>query len=319
MPSRDPNDPNFRRLWYVRYADDFLLGLIGTKNEAMAIKQKISEFLLNDLKLELNAEKTLVTHARDQKAKFLGYEIYVLHENSKHDRRGQRCINGSTGIRIPKNVKQEKCAKYMKHGKSRHMPQRTIDEAYGIVSQYQAEYRGIVQYYRMAYNLHTLGKLKHVMEVSLVQTLASKYKTTCPKIYKRYGTKIMTEEGERKVLLVKVERAAPRKPLITHFGGISLKWNKWVSVNDNLTKPIWSQRSEVVRRLLAEECELCGSHENIEVHHIRKLVDLKKKGCTTQPEWKRKMSAMQRKTLVLCQKCHQCIHYGKYDGKNLST
>lgn len=65
MPSRDPCDPNFRRLWYVRYADDFLLGLMGPKNEAMVIKQKISEFLSKDLKLELNAEKTLVTHARN--------------------------------------------------------------------------------------------------------------------------------------------------------------------------------------------------------------------------------------------------------------
>lgn len=319
MPSRDPNDPNYRRLWYVRYADDFLLGLIGPKNEAMEIKQRISEFLSKDLKLELNAEKTLITHARDQKAKFLGYEVHALHEDSKHDHRGQRCINGSIGLRIPHKVKQEKCAKYMKHGKPKHIPQRTIDEAYGIVSQYQAEYRGIVQYYRMAYNLHTLSKLKYVMEVSLVQTLANKYKTTCSKIYKRYGAKIMTEEGERKVLLVKVHRDAPKKPLIAHFGGISLKWNKWVSVNDNHTEPIWSKRSEVVQRLTAQECELCGSQEKIEVHHIRKLADLKQKGRAIQPEWKRRMSARNRKSLVVCQTCHQDIHYGKYDGKKLSA
>jgi hypothetical protein len=111
-------------------------------------------------------------------------------------------------------VKQEKCVKYTKHGKPKPMPQLTMDEAYSIVSRYQAEYRGIVQYYRMAYNLHMLKQLKYVMEVSLVQTLASKYKTTCPQIYKRYGTKIMTEEGERKVLLVKVERTAPKKPTL---------------------------------------------------------------------------------------------------------
>jgi len=215
MPSQDPNDPNFRRLWYVRYADDFLLGLIGPKNEAMEIKHKISELLSKDLKLELNAEKTLVTHARNQKAKFLGYEIHTLHEDSKQDHRGWRCINGNIGLRIPQQVQKEKCAKYMKHGKPKHMPQQAIDAAYSTVSQYQAEYRGIAQYYRMAYNLHTLNKLKYVMEVSLVKTLANKYKTTCPKIYKRYNAKIMTEGGERKVLLVKVEREAPKKPLIT--------------------------------------------------------------------------------------------------------
>lgn len=246
-----------RFLWATR----LLLGLIGPKNEAMDIKQKISEFLSKDLKLELKAEKTLVTHARKQKATFLGYEIHTLHDDSKHDHRGQRCINGSIGLRISPHVIQEKCAKYMKHGKPKHRPQRTIDEAYGIVSQYQAEYRGIVQYYRMAYNLHTLNKLKYVTERSLVQTLASKYETTCTKIYKRYATKIRTEEGERKLLLVKVERAAPKKPLITHFGVVSLKWNKWVTVKDHLTKPLWSHRSEVVQRLLAQECELCGSQK----------------------------------------------------------
>lgn len=285
----------------------------------MAIKQKISEFLSNDLNLELNAEKTLITHARSQKAKFLGYEIHALHEDSKRDQQGKRCINGDIGLRIPKNVKQEKCAKYMKHGKPRHMPQQIIDDAYGIVSQYQTEYRGIVQYYRMAYNLHTLDKLKYVMEVSLVKTLASKYKTTCSKIYKRYGTKIMTEEGEQKVLLVKVERAVPKKPLITYFGGIPLKWNKWVSINDNPTKPVWGRRCEVVQRLLAKECELCGSHQKIEVHHIRKLADLNQKGRTTKPEWKKKMSAIRRKTLVICRMCHEDIHYGRYDRMKLST
>jgi len=319
MPSRDPNDPNFRRLWYVRYADDFLLGLIGPKNEAMAIKQRIADFLAKDLKLELNKEKTLVTHACSQKAKFLGYEIHTLHEDSKHGPQGRRCINGKIGLRIPNIVKREKCAQYMTHGKPVHRPQLAINDAYSTVAQYQTEYRGLVQYYRMAYNLHILGDLKYVMEISLVKTLANKYKTTCSKIYKRYGAKIMTNEGERKVLLVKVEHDAPKKPLIAYFGGVSLKWDKRASIDENLTKPIWNKRSELVQRLLAQVCELCDAQENIEVHHIRKLADLKQKGRNCQPEWKRAMIARQRKTLVICQKCHQSIHYGKYDGKKLSA
>ena len=78
IPSRDPNDPNFRRLWYTRYADDFLLGLVGSKSEAVEIKQKIADFNREQLQLELNQDKTLVTHARNQKANFLGYEIHIL-------------------------------------------------------------------------------------------------------------------------------------------------------------------------------------------------------------------------------------------------
>lgn len=317
MPSRDPYDPDFRRLWYVRYADDSLLGLTGTKNEALEIKHKIAEFLNNQLKLELSADKTLITHAGSQKAKFLGYEVHVLHDNSKHDHRGQRCINSCIGLRVPATVKQEKCKRYMKGNKPIHLPQRIIDDAYSIVSQYQAEYRGVVQYYRMAYNLHTLNKLKYMMEVSLVKTLANKYKTTCTKIYRKYGTTIKTDEGDRKVIMVKRERKQ-NKPLIAYFGGVSLKWNKWVSISEHNTEPIWSSRSELTERLKAQECELCGSNHKIEVHHIRKLSSLTRKG-TVKSQWQKRMMARNRKSLVVCQKCHGDIHYGKYDGRKLAA
>ena len=143
IPSRDPRDPNFRRLWYTRYADDFLLGLVGTKAEAMEIKQKLAAFLRNELKLELSDEKTLVTHARDEMARFLGYEIHILHADDKHDHRCQRCINGSVGLRAPSSVKNARCAKYMRKGKPIHLMQRINDDAYSIVTQYQAEYRGV--------------------------------------------------------------------------------------------------------------------------------------------------------------------------------
>ncbi len=319
MPSGDPNDPNFRRLWYVRYADDFLLGLAGPKEEATLIREKISNFLRNNLKLELNAEKTLITHARDQKAKFLGYEVHVVHENSKHDQKGRRCINGNIGLCVPAHVVKGKCAKYMRHGKPVHLSLRTLEEPYSTITQYQAEYRGVVQYYRMAYNLHTLSRLKYVMGVSLVKTLASKFKTTCTKIYKRYGSTIKIDDKEYKVLLVTKDREPPKKPLTAYFGGIPLKWNKWVSISDVLTNPILNRRSEIVQRLLAQKCELCDSREKIEVHHIRKLADLKQKGCAVTSEWKRYMSERKRKALVVCHNCHRSIHYGKYDGKKISA
>src|SRR5919106_6700352 len=114
LPSRDPHDPKFRRLWYVRYADDFLLGLTGSKGEAEAIKQELSDFLHHDLHMELNEEKTLVTHAHDDCARFLGYEVQVLHDDSKHDFRRRRCINGSIGLRVPTHVLYAKRTRYMR-------------------------------------------------------------------------------------------------------------------------------------------------------------------------------------------------------------
>ena len=164
MPSRDPNDPNFRRLWYCRYADDWLLGFAGPKAEAEDIKRQLAVFLQDELKLELSEEKTLVTHARDDTARFLGYEVHTLHADDKHDHRGQRCINGSPGLRVPADVIQAHCAKYMRRDKPVHLMQRVNDSAYSIVTQYQAEYRGVVQYYRLAYNLHTMNRLKWVVE-----------------------------------------------------------------------------------------------------------------------------------------------------------
>ena len=140
------------------------------------------------MKLELSEEKTLITNARSEVAQFLGYEIHTLHADDKHDYRGQRCINGGVGLRVPAHVINQHCAKYMRHGKSTHMAQRINDSVFSIIAQYQMEYRGVVQYYRMAYNLHRFHRLKRVMEESLAKTLANKLKTTRSKIYKKHLT-----------------------------------------------------------------------------------------------------------------------------------
>jgi group II intron reverse transcriptase/maturase len=316
IPSRDPNDPHFRRLWYCRYADDFLLGFVGPKSEAEDIKRHITAFLRDELGLELNQTKTLITHARTQTARFLGYEVHTLQANSKHDHRGQRCINGHIGLRVPHDVIQAHCTKYMRHGKPIHLMQRINDSVYSIMMQYQAEYIGVVQYYRLAYNLHCLGRLKWTMETSLTRTLTKKLKTTRSKIYRQYRACLLTEEGTYTVLQVRVDRGADKPPLEAHFGGMSLRWNKWVTIKEEV-EPIWSKRSEVVERLMAQKCELCGTTFNIEVHHIRKLADLEREG-RNKPAWARVMAARRRKTLVICQNCHNQIHAGRYDGPALS-
>jgi group II intron reverse transcriptase/maturase len=319
LPSRDPYDPHFRRLWYCRYCDDFLLGFVGTKAEAQAIKRHLTTFLREELALELSEEKTLITQARDERAHFLGYEIHTLHANEKHDQRGQRCINGAIGLRVPGTVIHTHCAKYMQAGKPRHLRQRVNDSAYSIVAQYQTEYRGVVQYYRMAYNLHQLQKLKRVMETSLTRTLAQKFKTSRARIYRRFQARCHTEHGTYTVLEVRVEQGPSKPPLVAQFGGIPLRWNRWVKINEAATEPIWSGRSEVIERLLADACELCGARDKIEVHHIRKLTDLDRDGRVPPLRWVKIMAARRRKTLVVCQDCHHAIQYGRYDGPALSN
>ena len=317
IPSKDPDDPNFRRLWYVRYADDWLLGFSGPKAEAKVIKQQVADFLHRELELELSQEKTLITHARDDTARFLGYELHTLHSNTKHDERGQRCINGAMGLRVPQNVIKAQMDKYMRHGRPAHLMQRINDTPYSIVTQYQVEYGGVVQYYRLAYNLHQLSKLKHTTEMSLTFTLAHKLKISVSEVYRRYGALQAVDGAIYKVLEVKVERGEGKAPLIARFGGIPLKWNKWVAIHDEIDR-VWSGRSEVVQRLLAQQCEVCGATDNIEVHHIRKLADLKAYDNPDKPQWVKIMAIRRRKTLVVCQKCHQSIHSGNYIGPRLS-
>lgn len=310
LPSRDPNDPNFRRLWYVRYADDFLLGYTGPKADAVNIKQKIAAFLRDELKLTLSDEKTLITHASSEKARFLGYEVHVLRADHKHHG-GRRSINGQVGLRVPKTVIQSQSAKYMRRGKPVHLPQRLKDSAYGIVSLYQAEYSGVVQYYRLAYNLHTLSRLKWVAEQSLVKTLANKFRTTKSDIYRRFRGTHMTVERDYKVLLVKVERPGKR-PLVAHFGGIPLIRNDHAVIGDEPTT-IWSGRSEAEQRMLNEKCELCGAEGPVQMHHIHKLADLKGKS-----RWEKVMAARRRKSLAVCYGCHRRIHGGRYDGPRVT-
>jgi group II intron reverse transcriptase/maturase len=172
MPSRDPNDPGFRRLKYVRYADDALLGFAGPKVEAEEIKQRLAAFLRDDLKLELSLEKTLITHARTGAARFLGYEITVQHGDSKITG-GRRMVNGKIGLRVPLSVITAKCVPYLRCGKPAHRPQLINRDDYSIVATYGAEYRGIIQYYLLAGDVYRLRRLEWVTKTSMLKTLGA--------------------------------------------------------------------------------------------------------------------------------------------------
>jgi len=114
LPSTDPMDPGYRRLRYLRYADDHLLGFTGSKAEAEEIKARLARFLRETLGLELNAAKTLITHARTQPARFLGYEIVVQHSSTKIAR-NRRSVNGRIALRVPSDVVRAQCARYRQH------------------------------------------------------------------------------------------------------------------------------------------------------------------------------------------------------------
>jgi group II intron reverse transcriptase/maturase len=317
MPSRDPHDPNYRRLKYCRYADDFLLGFVGPKAEAEEIKGLLKQFLREELKLELSSSKTLITHARSEAARFLGYEVTTIQSDTKRLRpkggRNRRNVNGTIGLRVPKEIIKDKCNRYKKNGKVRHRTELLNETDYTIIRTYQSEFRGIANYYRLAYNLHTLNPLKWTMEQSLTKTLAHKHNISVRKVYDRYQTTVMSNETTYKALEVTVPRDGKRSLKAT-WGGISLKWDIKATLEDRARPHFWSGRSELEKRLLAQVCEYCGANrqaDRIEVHHIRALKDLDQYPGREKPRWIKLMATRRRKTMVLCRTCHQDLHAGR--------
>jgi group II intron reverse transcriptase/maturase len=308
MPSVALNDPDYRRLRYLRYADDFLLGFSGPRSEAEEIKRQLGEFLHEQLKLDLSEAKTLITHGRTQAARFLGYEVTVLHNDHRHDRRGRRTINGQIGLKVPADVVRAKCASYCQHGRARPRMERINESVYDLVVRYQLEYRGLVEYYRLAYNLHQLARLKWVMQESLAKTLADKLQISVAKVYKRFGTTKQTARGPRRVFRVTVEREGKR-PLVALWGAIPLVRRMDVPLPVPY-QPVRRQRATLVLRLLANTCELCGSHEGVQVHFERRLKDLQRDGVAGTP-WAQAMVKRHRKSLMVCEGCHPQIHTGR--------
>lgn len=310
ISSIDTKNADYRRLRYVRYADDFILGFTGSKQEAEEIKVEIGEWLKTALKLNLSQEKTLITHASTTFARFLGYDIKVQMADDYVDKTGRRGANGVIALFVPSSVIEKKCTDYMKNGKTIHIGKLLQDDDFSIVQRFGAEYRGIVQYYLMAQNVSWLSKLHWIMQGSLLKTLAFKHKSSMNKIKKKYACEITDKTSGKtlKCIQVIVERK-DKKPLIAQFGGISLT-HKRKTVIDDMPYKVWGGRTELLKRLLADACELCGSTENIEVHHIRKLSDLDTKGKTEKPIWIQIMATRKRKTLVVCRNCHNKIHNG---------
>lgn len=305
MPSVDVNDPGYRRLRYCRYADDHMLGFVGPKAEAEQIRDRLAAFLREELKLELSTEKTLITHARTHKARFLGYDIWTRQANTYRSK-GNRTINGSIALGVPPGIVNAKCRTYQrKQGKPliRNELIRTSD--HNIIAAYGSEYRGYVQYYQMAGNINWLNKLRYTMERSMLSTLAAKHRRPPWVIRRRHETTIATPYGKRRCF--EASMRTPSGAVFTaRFGGIPLRRKKHARLIDGA----WPTKRgrQLIARLAAGLCELCESRDGITVHHVKRLTDLNRYNTTTAPGWVAAMRARRRKTLIVCADCHADIH-----------
>jgi group II intron reverse transcriptase/maturase len=307
-PTLDYQDPGYARLRYLRYADDFLLGFAGTKEEAGAIKSKIRGWLRDNLKLALSEDKTLITHAGTEAARFLGYEVSVFWSDTRPS------VNGHIKLAIPEDKVRQACSRYMRDGRPIHRAELVNDSDFDIIARYGIEYRGLMNYYILAHNIERMTKVHWVMRRSLLMTLANKHRSSVARMVQRFSAKILTPAGPRKCIQLIIRREG-KEPLVATFGGIPFQRKADAVLIDEVVRPIFNPRVELVLRLQADRCEICGAADGVQVHHIRKLVDLKKKGRSLDL-YQQVMAARRRKTLVLCRKCHVDVHAGRMDDRN---
>jgi len=305
LPASDPMDPGYRRLKYTRYADDHILGFIGPKAEAEEIKAKLAKFLRETLGLELNQQKTLITHARSQHARFLGYDITVQHSRDKITG-GRRTVNGTIALRVPRDVIKAQIARYRRRGKPSHRPRLQNLDDYDIVRKYGAEYAGVVNYYLLAQDVYRLSTLRWNAETSMLSALARKHRSSVAKMAARHKAKIETSDGPRTCFEARKHREG-RKDLVARFGGIILRQDRRAVIRDPVPAPAPYPRKELIKRLRRRECELCGTGATVAVHQVTGLKELGRPE-PGQPAWAALMARMRRKTLVVCAPCHDWIH-----------
>ena len=323
LPTRDPYDPNYSRLRYVRYADDFLLGFIGSKAKAEEIKQKLSNFL-KSIKLTLSQEKTNITHARSEKARFLGYEIAVAWNDNRISQSEEgvkgRFLNGTIKLLVPRDVTTKWLARYSHKGKP--SPNRQLIRAsdYEIVATYGAQLRGLANYYMMATNVSKrLNSVYYFGMEACRKTLRTKHGRrglTRRQSYVKYKYKPKSNEDERTHLRVVIKREG-KKPLIAKCGEKPLRTQRTAYLKDELPPLIIAgKNSELVRRMLTERCELCDKDEPLQAHHVNKLKNLRQRWegrKNPPPGWVKWMIRRNRKTIFVCKSCHEDITYGRYD------
>lgn len=306
-----PMDEAYKRIQYVRYADDFIIGVIGSKKDAEQIKWDVGKFLKDKLDLEMSDTKTKVTHTGDR-ARFLGYDITVSRSQDLKKSASGYKIRSNTGVvklLVPREKWVEKLLEYKaikikinENGKERfvalHRGKLVNQKDIEILTKYNAEVRGLYNYYAIANDSFKIGKFANVMKYSMYKTFACKYKTNVNEIKRRYCVGDLftldydTKAGRKTTTFYR--DGFKRKEIATKFDNVSElpQYSKYAKVNT------------LKQRVERHTCELCNKDcRNLEIHQVKKLKDLK-----GNAEWVLLMRKRRRKTLVVCPECHQLIH-----------
>lgn len=307
LPAKQCDD---KKIKYVRYADDFLIAVNGNRQDCEKIKQELTEFISTTLKMELSQEKTLITHSNTP-ARFLGYDVRVRRDQQikPKGKFKTRSMNNKVELSIPFKDKIEKflfsngiVKQRSDNGKLEpiHRPQLLNRTDLEIVTIYNAELRGICNYYGLASNFNKLIYFNYLMEYSCLKTLAGKHRSKVSKI------RAMYKDGTGKWAIPYETKTGIKKMYLANYA--DCKGKKFTDIVPQTAKNYSHDVTTLESRLKAKICEVCGCTENdrYEIHHVNKVKNLKGKS-----EWEKIMIAKRRKTIVVCHKCHMAIHHGE--------
>ncbi len=307
LPAKQCDD---KKIKYVRYADDFLIAVNGNRQDCEKIKQELTEFISTTLKMELSQEKTLITHSNTP-ARFLGYDVRVRRDQQikPKGKFKTRSMNNKVELSIPFKDKIEKflfsngiVKQRSDNGKLEpiYRPQLLNRTDLEIVTIYNAELRGICNYYGLASNFNKLIYFNYLMEYSCLKTLAGKHRSKVSKI------RAMYKDGTGKWAIPYETKTGIKKMYFANYA--DCKGKKFTDIVPQTAKNYSHDVTTLESRLKAKICEVCGCTENdrYEIHHVNKVKNLKGKS-----EWEKIMIAKRRKTIVVCHKCHMAIHHGE--------
>lgn len=314
-PSVVRDDTTAKRIYYNRYADDWVVGIIGRKEFAEEIKNKIKNFLAEKLEIYLNEEKTKIINLSKKRIEYLGFEVGK--QNRKYTESLKSIIKNTGKIRRPSHAsimiyapKKKLISKLIEHGfaKNKDKPKAVTKwiflEAQDIILKYNAIMRGILNYYAGVENKNLLSHVTWILKFSAVFTLARKWNISPVKVFKKLGknltVKYETEVGKKEKYISIYKHSLSRtrklgKKLYNLFDPFEVKY---YNVKSNY---VWDQN-----------CIICDSNENIEMHHIRHLRKNKIKG------FKVIMQQLNRKQIPVCRDCHMKIHLGYYNDIKLT-
>lgn len=307
LPAKQCDD---KKIKYVRYADDFLIAVNGNRQDCEKIKQELTEFISTTLKMELSQEKTLITHSNTP-ARFLGYDVRVRRDQQikPKGKFKTRSMNNKVELSIPFKDKIEKflfsngiVKQRSDNGKLEpiHRPQLLNRTDLEIVTIYNAELRGICNYYGLASNFNKLIYFNYLMEYSCLKTLAGKHRSKVSKI------RAMYKDGTGKWAIPYETKTGIKKMYFANYA--DCKGKKFTDIVPQTAKNYSHDVTTLESRLKAKICEVCGctDSDRYEIHHVNKVKNLKGKS-----EWEKVMIAKRRKTIVVCHKCHMAIHHGE--------